>query len=155
MLMGAAGKGIRQVVGYIDENIIKPVVERQYVYNMRYVDDPAIKGDAQVVPRGAVNLAVKEASSVRRLEFLNMTANPYDIEIVGKTGRTAILREVVKGLQLPVDDIIPTYEKEQFAASLQQQGSKPGTQAVDASGAPKGGQEGNVVRNRQSNMGTQ
>ena len=156
MLMGAAGKGIRQVVGYIDENIIKPVVERQYVYNMRYVDDPAIKGDAQVVPRGAVNLAAKEASSVRRLEFLNMTANPYDIEIVGKTGRTAILREVVKGLQLPVDDIIPTYEKEQFAASLQQQqGSQPGTQALDASGSPKGGQDGNVVRNRQSNMGTQ
>ena len=36
MLMGAAGKGIRQVVMHIDNEIIKPIVYRQFVYNMRY-----------------------------------------------------------------------------------------------------------------------
>jgi len=45
MLMGAAGKGIRQVVGHIDGDVIKPIVQRQFVYNMRYDEDEAIKGD--------------------------------------------------------------------------------------------------------------
>lgn len=158
MLMGAAGKGIRQVVGYIDSEIIKPVVRRQFIFNMRYVDDPAIKGDVHIIPRGAINLAVKESTIVRKLEFLQSTANEYDMEIVGKSGRTALLREVAKGLQMPVDDVIPTYEKEQFMARQQaqqpqqQQGGAGGQQqsplgrALNPGGQPKGGE--NMVSNR-------
>jgi hypothetical protein len=39
MLMGAAGKGIRQVVMHIDTDVVKPIVLRQFVYNMRYDED--------------------------------------------------------------------------------------------------------------------
>lgn len=155
MLMGAAGKGIRQVVGYIDSDVIKPVVQRQFTYNMRYIDDPFIKGDAQIVPRGAINLAVKESTLVRKLEFLQATANPIDLEIVGKSGRTAILREVAKGLQMPIDDVIPSYEKEQFMARVQPpsqsgqgESQSPIGAALSAGGEPKGGQSGNTVSNR-------
>lgn len=155
MLMGAAGKGIRQVVGHIDNDIIKPIVQRQFVYNMRYDEDESIKGDVEVMARGATNLAVKETVNVRRIEFLNATANPIDMEIIGLEGRASILREIAKGLQMPVEDVIPSMEKSNFranakakaeAAQGQQQAGAP--KAIDASGAPKGGRDANVVSNR-------
>ena len=151
MLMGAAGKGIRQVVMHIDSDVIKPIVYRQFVYNMRYDEDESIKGDVDIVPKGAVNLAVKETVNVRRLEFLQATANQVDLEIVGKEGRTAILREVAKGLQMPVDEIVPSREKsklsDKVAAKFDQQKSA-GTQPTQPDGTPKGGKDANTVSNR-------
>lgn len=158
MLMGAAGKGIRQVVGHIDGDVIKPIVQRQFVYNMRYDEDESIKGDVQVVARGAVNLAVKETVNVRRIEFLNATANEIDMSIMGRDGRAAILREVAKGLQMPVDELIPSrdklaYQTRAAAAAEQAQAQmaaqqQPAGAALQPDGAPKGGMESNTVMNR-------
>ena len=158
MLMGAAGKGIRQVVMHIDSDVIKPVVHRQFIYNMRYDEDESIKGDVEILPKGSINLAVKETVNIRRLEFLNATANQIDMEIVGKEGRAAILREVAKGLQMPVDDIIPSREKEGYmtrmSAKMQLEAKKAEQAAggegtpVQPDGTPKGGQDANTVSNR-------
>ena len=157
MLMGAAGKGIRQVVMHIDSDVIKPVVHRQFVYNMRYDEDETIKGDVEIMPKGSINLAVKETVNIRRLEFLNATANQIDMEIVGKDGRAAILREVAKGLQMPVDDIIPSREKEGYmnrmSAKMQLEAKKAeqaagGGTPTQPDGTPKGGRDANTVSNR-------
>ena len=154
MLMGAAGKGIRQVVMHIDSDVVKPIVLRQFVYNMRYDPDESIKGDVEVLAKGAVNLAVKETVNVRRIEFLNATANPIDAEILGRDGRSAILREVAKGLQMPVEDVVPSREKAGFqnrvqaAAMAAQQQATPTPTEPD--GSPRGGMEGNTVSNRVS-----
>jgi len=158
MLMGAAGKGIRQVVGYIDSDVIKPIVQRQFVYNMRYDEDESIKGDAEIVAKGAVNLAVKETVNVRRIEFLNATANPFDIEIVGKDGRAALLREVAKGLQMPVDEVVPSREKAAYQGRLlssaqAQQPPESGT-PTQPDGSPKGGMDNNTVVNRAVGAGS-
>jgi hypothetical protein len=157
MLMGAAGKGIRQVVGHIDADVVKPIVHRQFVYNMRYDEDESIKGDAQIIAKGAINLAVKETVNVRRIEFLNATANPIDAEILGRDGRAAILREIAKGLQMPVDDIVPSREKADYmtritaAATAQaQQGQAQAPVPTQPDGSPKGGMMGNTVSSRVS-----
>lgn len=160
MLMGAAGKGIRQVVMHIDTDVVKPIVLRQFVYNMRYDEDESIKGDVEVMAKGAINLAVKETVNVRRIEFLNATANPVDLEIIGKDGRASILREVAKGLQMPVDDIVPSREKEGYtsritaratAAAAQQAAQQPQSSTPSQpDGSPKGGMEANTVQNRVS-----
>ena len=154
MLMGAAGKGIRQVVMHLDSDVIKPIVMRQFVYNMRYDEDESIKGDVEVVAKGAINLAVKETVNIRRIEFLIATANPVDLEIIGKEGRATILREVAKGLQMAVDDVVPSRDKSGYqeriqaraavvAAQQQQQAPQGTPQQPD--GSPKGGQAANVV----------
>jgi len=156
MLMGAAGKGIRQVVMHIDSDIVKPIVERQFVYNMRYDEDESIKGDVEVVAKGAINLAVKETVNIRRIEFLNATANPFDIEIIGKDGRAAILREVAKGLQMPVDEVVPSrersaYDQQQAAlamASMPPQPQQGAPAETGPAGEPKGGMEANTVMSR-------
>jgi hypothetical protein len=161
MLMGAAGKGIRQIVMHIDFDIVKPIVQRQFVYNMRYDDDESVKGDVEVVARGAINLAVKETVNVRRIEFLNATANEIDMQILGVDGRAAILREVAKGLHMPVDEIIPSREKLAYTNKLQaraqevmaqqemqgQQAGPAGT-PTEADGSPRGGMDTNVIANR-------
>ena len=150
MLMGAAGKAIRQVVAHIDGDIIKPTVEAQFTFNMRYDPDESIKGDAKIVAKGAINLAVKETVNVRRLEFLNATANEIDMGIIGQDGRAAILHEVSKGLQMPAGDIVPGKEKLalQMARQASQQqppATSPGVapqaapQNVDAAGNQAGG----------------
>ena len=152
MLMGAAGKGIRQVVMHIDSDVIKPIVYRQFIYNMRNDEDESIKGDVDIVPKGAVNLAVKETVNVRRLEFLNATSNDVDSQILGVEGRSAILREVAKGLQMPVDEIIPSREKEavtsRIAAKFQQTQAQAQATPTQPDGSPKGGMQGNTVSNR-------
>ena len=147
MLMGSAGKGIRQIVMYIDNDIIKPVVQRQFIYNMRYDEDESIKGDVEVVAKGAINLAVKETLNVRRIEFLNATANPIDIEIVGQDGRAALLREIAKGLQMPVDDIVPSREKYNMGlqAKAQAQQQQAAAAPTQPDGSPKGGADANTV----------
>lgn len=154
MLMGAAGKAIRQVIMHIDADVVKPVVHRQFVYNMRYDEDESIKGDVQVIPRGAINLAVKETTNVRRIEFLTATANPVDMEIMGKDGRAAVIREIAKGLQMPADDVVPSREKMDFEANvraqLQQAQQAMSPQNLQPDGAQKGGPAGNTVSSRVS-----
>jgi hypothetical protein len=158
MLMGSAGKSIRQVVMHIDADILKVIVSRQFVHNMRYDPDESIKGDAQVIPRGAIQLAVKDTVNTRRVEFLQATANEFDMEILGSDGRAAILREVAKGLQMPVDEVVPSRDKRAFnkrAAQSEAQasitppdGGRTGgqPQVIDQAGNPAGGL--NLVSNK-------
>ena len=167
MLMGSAGKGIRQVIMHIDFEVIGPTVTAQYNWNMQYVDRPEIKGDCEIVPRGAVTLANRDQLNVRRVEFLQATANPIDAEIVGINGRASILREVAKGLSMPVDDIVPSDEKlevmdamrraQQMAAAAAPQAGTQQPAAVGKSvgpdGSSTGGKESNVVSNKQTGAG--
>lgn len=119
MLMSNAGKAIKGVVSNIDENIIAPLIERLYFYNMRYETDPDLKGDIRVIARGANSLVVKEQAAVRRNELLGIVGqNPIFAQIVGEEGIAAMLREALKATDMNVDDIIPGAEErraKQFA----------------------------------------
>ena len=101
---------------------------------------------------------------MRRVEFLQATANPLDAQIVGAKGRAAILREVAKGLAMPVDNIVPTDEQidiqssmqaaqQQQAAVMAQQTPNPGTETSAPGGAPSGGKGSNTVSNQITGAG--
>jgi hypothetical protein len=107
MLINNAGKAIKSVITSIDGNIMTPLLERLYTHNMLFATDPALKGDVNVVARGAEGLMAKEAVQVRRNEFLQATGNPIDMQIIGLKGRAAILRETAKDLGMDVNDIVP------------------------------------------------
>jgi hypothetical protein len=126
MLMNAAAKGIRSIIYNIDIDIVEPVLYAQFVHNMLYSNDQSIKGDITIKPRGAAALIVKEQMQIRRGEFLASTANPVDMDIIGKEGRAELLREVAKSLDMPVDRLVPSREeiqrqKEEQAAMQQAQ----------------------------------
>jgi len=109
MLMDNASKGIKQAVANIDK-IVSGVVQRLYMHNMMYDDDPYIKGDYKVVAKGAIGLIHKEALQMRRNEFLMATSNPVDSQILGPQGRSYLLREAARGLQMDTSKIVPNAE---------------------------------------------
>lgn len=118
MLLGQASKGMKQVISHIDGGIIEPTIGAVY-YDLMQGDDNAIKGDCYVVARGAMSLIQKEQQQVRRLEFLNITNNPTDMQIIGMKGRASLLRGVAKSMDLDPDEMIP--DDEEIDAIQQQQ----------------------------------
>jgi hypothetical protein len=99
---------------------------------------------------------VKETVNLRRIEFLNATANPIDVEIIGKDGRAAILREVARGLQMDVDEVVPSREKSMYQSRMEAQAMAMAAEQQQAQpqsatpslpdGSPKGGVEATTVR---------
>lgn len=110
MLMNNAAKGLRRAIGNIDQRVIQPSITMAFVNEMVNNPDESIKGDCIVVPRGAAAILIKEGAQARRTQFLGMTANPIDMEIIGMKGRAALLREVASAMELPVDEVVPSEE---------------------------------------------
>lgn len=107
MMISNASKIIRQVAGNIDADILVPMLEGLYYHNMRYGEDPDLKGDLKVVALGALALVTKEAAQVRTNEFLQATANPVDMQIIGLDGRAELLRHAVKRLDVNPNKVVP------------------------------------------------
>jgi hypothetical protein len=118
MQMEAASKGIKQAIRHIDDGVIQPRVERQYQHNMLYEQDASIKGDLRVVARGSSALIAKAATQARRNEFLQITANALDSQIIGMEGRAKLLRQIIRDMDLD-QNLVP--EDEELQAMLQQQ----------------------------------
>lgn len=144
MLMKSASRGIKRVIKNVDHDALRPMMERLYAWNMRYLPDSEyalMKGDAQIVPRGALAILVKEQTQLRRQEFLQMTANPIDMEIIGMEGRATLLREVANGLDIAVDKLVPSEEvlrARTRQALQQQQQEEPGEEAAEGELVPPG-----------------
>jgi hypothetical protein len=134
MLMGNAGKAIKQVIAALDINVTTPMLERLYYYNMRFAEDADLKGDVSIVARGTNALINKDAVQVRRNEFLQSTMNSTDMQIVGIEGRAAILRESAKDLDLDADRIVPPPDvlREKLAIASKQSAAQAKQDKADA-----------------------
>ena len=111
MLMNNAAKGLRRAIGNIDMNVISPTIEDTFNNEMLYNPDESIKGDNIVVPRGAAAILIRESAQQRRIQFLTLTANPIDSQIITSRYRAALLRETAAAMELPVDEVVPTDEE--------------------------------------------
>lgn len=108
MMIQNAGKAMKQVVAYVDTNVTQPLIERLYQHNMRYSEDKDLKGDVNIVARGANALMVKEQVMTRRNELLQIAlTSPVVHEIIGDIGIAELLREGAEGLEMDTDKIIP------------------------------------------------
>jgi TolA-binding protein len=109
-----------------------------------------------------MGLVHKEQITLRRNEFLQATANPVDMQIVGMEGRAYLLREVASSLQLDTSKIVKEPERIKFEAekmqamqeqqqamqAQQQQEQLPapsGAVTVDEAGNPAGGADANTM----------
>ena len=157
MLMNNAGKSIKQVIANIDRNVIEPLVERLWMFNMKYSDDPELKGDVKVVSRGASSLIVKEAAAQRRNEMLQLAlTSPVAQQIMGLEGTAHLLREQIKTLDMNSDKVVPPPEvvkaramvaQAQQMMAMQQQANQPDEQ-VDVQRGPNGEMTGMSVRKK-------
>lgn len=119
MLMESANKGIKDAIRHIDRGVVRRVVSAMWLHNMQYSDDSSIKGDVNVVARGASAMLIREQTHVMRQEFLQLTANELDMSIIGQDGRRKLLETMAEKLDIP--GLIPTEEQMHESAAQQQQ----------------------------------
>jgi hypothetical protein len=162
MLMNSADRVIKNVVKNTDEQIAS-AIELLYLYNMSFnADSFDYVGDVRIVARGSAALLQKEQQQVRRTEFLQITNNPVDLNILGQEVRRELLLEVANSLNLEsvakkfpiVDEIdelkieiekIMTTAQTQLAQQPMGQPSPPSPKTLDQAGNPASGQDTRMI----------
>ena len=111
MLMGNAAKILQTVAANIDRDVIEPVIVDLYDMVMLTDTTGMLRGDESIDVLG-VNVAIqRETQRQRQLEFLQITANPIDMQIMGVPGRAEVLRSVAEGIGLQGSTIVPSEEE--------------------------------------------
>lgn len=144
MLMNAASKIIKDAILDIDNNVIKKVVYNTWIHTVMYDEDIDYKGDINIIARASEYLIVQDMLQARRQEFLAMTNNETDMQIIGIEGRARVLREIAKGLKL-ADNPVPS--DTDLAARLQQSAMQAQQLSMGGGGGMMpGGPPGGPVR---------
>ena len=140
MLMGNSQKVLQTVAANVDNDVMRPLLSALYDMIMLTDTSGMLTGEEQIKVNG-VNVALqKETERQKQLQFLQITANPIDSQIVGPVGRGRILRAVAGGMGLP-DDIVPSDDDLQQQVKAQQQAQMQQA-AMAAHGPQQPGQPG-------------
>lgn len=130
MLMQNSSKILQTVAANVDRDVMQGILD--HLMDMVLLTDQSglLTGEEKVRVLG-VNVAIqRETQRARQQEFLQMTANPIDMQIIGPNGRAQVLRSVAKTLGLPGEDIVPSddqlKQQQQQAQALAAQQGMPG-----------------------------
>lgn len=136
MLMGNASKTLQNVAASIDRDVISPILHQ--LFDLIMITQPGtLRGDEQIVVKGVNHAVKREQDRMRQLEFLQLTANPIDMAIVGPEGRANILRSVAQNLGLEHERTVPDDEQIRENIAKQQAQTAAGQpQAIAAGGDP-------------------
>ena len=149
MMMDNAARGIKKVVRNVDQGVIRPMLQHLYRWMMLYEEGFAEKygGDIKIIARGSSALVAKEQKQMRMVEVLQMVlASPQLETLAGLPGIADIFRKVLQGVDIGVDDVVPTNEeirvmqKQQAEAAAQMAEEERRAQAQGAPGPPQGRQ---------------
>jgi hypothetical protein len=140
MLMQNSSKILQTVASNIDIDVIEPVINSLLDMVMLTDQTGLLTGEEKVRVLGVQVAQQRETQRARQLEFLQLTANPIDMAIIGPKGRAQVLRNVATEIGLPGENIVPSEsdldkQQQQAAAAAASQG-QPGHAPM---GAPPGG----------------
>jgi hypothetical protein len=153
MLMNSAAKGIRRAIASIDSEIIQPVVMQTFTDIMQNDPDPNIKGDIRVVADGSAAILIKEQLQQNQKDFLQLTSNPVDMQILGMKGRARLLKDIAQ--EMGLDPLLMPTDQEldaQDQQAQQQQQQMHEAQVADLKGQGQGGDGGQVQAQVQQAM---
>lgn len=119
-LLAAASRSIKAVVANIDDDIITPYIQMCYDYNMEFSEDDSIKGDARVVAKGVSGLLAKEQQAQRKVEFLQVSANPLYSQILGEKNIGSMLAQIAKSNDIQLPDMDRLEGNESISMLVQQ-----------------------------------
>jgi hypothetical protein len=148
MLMGNANKILQTVAANIDRDIFYPLLNGLFDMLLMTDEQGLLTGDENIVVKG-VNVAIqKETERSRQLEFMQITANPVDQQIMGVPGRATLLRAVSSTIGLDGHTIVPSEEEIQSALAQQAAAAamapvdpNTGQPATDPAAAAQGNQQ--------------
>jgi len=96
MLLDQSAKLLRSSINNIDEDVVTPKLEMMYDKNMLDENiDPGIKGDAQIVAKGANAMLQREGARQQHMALLEILNNDIDQQIVGLGGRTTVVKSLI------------------------------------------------------------
>jgi hypothetical protein len=134
MLMDNASKVMQNVAANVDDDILMPCIEKLYEMVMLSSAGPKLQGDETIVVKGVTVAVQKETDRMRKLEFLQMTANPIDMQIMGVPGRAAVLEDVAEELGIKGKKVVPSPEE---LAQMQEQQQMMAAQGGAPGGSPQ------------------
>lgn len=144
MLMGNASKILQTVAANVDRDIFEPLLGNLFDMLMLTDTSGMLTGEENVRVMGVAVAVQRETQRSRQLEFLQITANPVDMQIIGPKGRAPVLRAVAQGIGLDGEKIVPSDEdieqqqkqheemqaQQMAMAAGQAQGNQPGKSAT-------------------------
>ena len=119
-LLAAAARAIKAVVANIDDDVITPYITMCYDENMRNTKDPSTKGDARVVAKGVAGLLAKEQQAQRKIEYLQVVANPTYQQMLGEKNIGAILLQLAQANDIKLPDVNRLEGKMELSAVLEE-----------------------------------
>lgn len=137
MLLNASATSIKTVVRNFDDFLFRPVADALFAWNMQFnSDNPGIRGDYKIVPKGVTLLMQKEVQSQRLLSFMQISMNPMLAPFVNVPN---LIRQLAKSMDLDPEEFInDPDEAKLFAQILGAQAnvnySGTGQEAVPANG---------------------
>ena len=128
MLMGSAGLAMKTVIKNIDDNLLKPIGEAYFQWNMQFnenVDD--IEVDLEIKPRGVAAVMQKEVRSQRLTSLLQTVANPMLAPFIKIPN---LMRELAIAQDIDPDTLVNDANEAQIYAEMlkgMQQNAQQGT----------------------------
>jgi len=119
-LLAAASRSIKAVVANLDDDVITPYIQMCYDSNMKTTDDETVKGDARVVAKGVSGLLAKEQQAQRKVEFLQVSANPLFAQILGEKNIGSMLAQIAKSNDIQLPDMDRLEGNETVSMAVQQ-----------------------------------
>lgn len=112
MLISNANKALQNVAENIDDDVFEPALQSLYDLVMLTDETGMLRGDESIKVNGVRNVVKQEQDRVRQLEFLQLTANEFDMPIVGPK-RASILQQVASRLGIELDIPEPHEQNQQ------------------------------------------
>ena len=137
MLMNNAEKVAQIVAANIDTDVLEPCLQQLYDLIMLTDTSGMLTGQEEIRVKGSEAEIQRATAQQKRLQFLQITANPIDGPIIGEIGRARVLRAIAQDLDLP-DDVVPDDQtlQSQIDAQKQLQAASAALQAhAEAQGA--------------------
>jgi hypothetical protein len=145
MLMGNASKLLQTVCANIDRDMVNLALTNLVDIVLLTDQSGMLAGTETITPKGVAVAMQKETMRQRQVEFLQVTANPIDMSIIGPKGRAAVLRSVSNTIGMPGDEIVPSKDEleqqQQQAAQVAMAQGAAGHQQVPGPGGPGGGEK--------------
>lgn len=151
MLMGNASKILQTVAANIDRDVLQPLLSGLFDMVMLTDTSGLLTGEEKVRVMGVSVAVQRETQRARQLEFLQVTANPMDMQIIGPKGRAAVLRSVAQDIGLPGNEIVPSEDQIETQQKMAQMAAMAqgipghggmGQNAADAQGSQPSAQSG-------------
>lgn len=133
MLMNNASLNIKSVVRNIDRNVIRPMGQSLFAWNMQYngINHPEIEGDLEIIATGASSLEQKDIENQRLQVFLSLSTNPALAPLIKLS---TVIKKLALTMDMEPEEILNSPEEAQFYAALVGAMNQAQSQA-----APEGG----------------